>query len=375
MNYIIHLTEKCNLKCKYCYEKRSNNEISFEDIKAIIDKEIEKKSKDVIITFYGGEPLLKKELIYETIEYAKKRKSKTKFFYGMTTNGTLLDEEFVEFIKKNDFLTIAYSFDGNKKTQNLNRVTADGKGTFDIVEKNAKLLLENHKRVMAMVVVTKNNIENLEENIKYLTSIGFKNFNLLFDYLYDWQDEDLKIIKEQFNKVAEIYYNKILEEEDINISLFDEKIKTHIKDGYNCNEDCQLGMKSINVGTDGNFYPCMQFVGNEEFMIGNYKDGIDIEARNQLISSTGKEILICKECSVRKRCKHTCACRNFLTTRKVNELSPIVCEFERIVIDVSDKIAEKLYKQNSKLFLQKFYNKNYEVFKQIVEAKSKRKGE
>lgn len=271
MNYIIHLTQNCNLRCKYCYEKKKEKEISLKNIQLLIDNEIKRKSEYVVLTFYGGEPLLKKDLIYDTINYIKSRKSKTKFYYGMTTNGTLLDEKFIKYIEQNNFLNIAYSFDGERESQDLNRVTVEGKGTFDIVEKNAKILLENHKNVVAMVVVTKNNINKLKENIEYLIDLGFKNFNLLFDYLQNWQDEDLKIIKQQYSKIAEIYYNKILEEEDITFGVFDEKIKTHIEEGYNCNEDCNLGVKSINVGTDGNFYPCMQFVGDEKYIIGNCK--------------------------------------------------------------------------------------------------------
>lgn len=284
----------------------------------------------------------------------------------MTTNGTLLDDQFIKYIEKNNFLNIAYSFDGLKDVQNLNRVTQNNEGTFDIVEKNAKKLLKSHKNVVAMIVVTKNNISKLKESIEYLIEIGFKKFNLLFDYTQNWQDEDLKIIKKQYSKIAEIYYNKILKEEDIDIFVFDEKINTHIKEGYNCNKDCKLGIKSINVDLDGNFYPCMQFVGDKKYLIGNCKEGIDFEARNKLINQAGKESEICKKCLINKRCKHTCACKNYFLTKDINGLSPLVCELERIIIEISDKMAENLYKQNSKLFIQKFYNKNYDIYRQIL---------
>ena len=68
MEYIIHLTEKCNLNCTYCYEDKRDKDISFEDIK-------------------------------NTIDYINSKKSKTKFFYGMTTNGILLDDDFIKYIK------------------------------------------------------------------------------------------------------------------------------------------------------------------------------------------------------------------------------------------------------------------------------------
>lgn len=373
MNYTIHLTQRCNLRCKYCYENKSENEISFENIQRLIDNQIKEKSKSVFLTFYGGEPLLRKDLIYKTIDYINAQKSKTKFYFGITTNGTLLDEQFTKYMEQNNFLNIAYSFDGLEKTQNLNRVTLNGKGTFDLVESNAKKLLKSHINVVAMVVVTKNNINMLKENINYLIKVGFKEFNLLFDYLQDWQDEDLKVIREQYGEVAKIYYNKILKEDDIDIFIFDEKIRTHIKEEYNCNKDCNLGVKSINVGVDGNFYPCMQFVGDEKYIIGNCKEGIDFSARKRLIEQAGVENKICKECSINKRCMHTCACKNYLTTKDINGLSPIICELEKIIIEVSDKMAADLYKKNSKLFIQKYYNENYGFFRQIINNRKENK--
>lgn len=366
MNYILHLTQHCNLKCKYCYENKGVNELSFENIKLLIDTEVNKKTPYVSFSFYGGEPLIKKNLIYKTIEYIKTKKSRNKFYFGITTNGTLLDDEFIKFMSENKFINIAYSFDGKRETQNLNRITVKGEETFNIVASNAKKILSICKNAVAMMVVTKNNIRDLSENVKYIIEFGFRRINLLFDYLQDWQEEDLKIIKEQYNKVAEVHYNKFIQEEDIDIFVFDEKIKTYIKDDCNCNDDCQLGVKSINVGTDGNFYPCMQFVDSKEYIIGNCKNGIDVEARNEFLKKTGKEHNACKECSLRKRCKHTCACKNYLISKDVNTLSPLVCELERIIINIADELVERLYKQKSKLFMQKFYNPNYESIKQII---------
>ena len=70
MNYSLYLTDSCNLNCKYCYEKKfkTNRELSFDNIKKIIDNEIKSKSKESIITFFGGEPLLKKVIIYSCVK-------------------------------------------------------------------------------------------------------------------------------------------------------------------------------------------------------------------------------------------------------------------------------------------------------------------
>lgn len=372
MNYILHLTDTCNLNCKYCYENKSNNELLIENIKHIIDYEIKQKNKISNIVFYGGEPLLKKDMIYQTIEYIKSKRSKTKFYFGMTTNGTLIDDEFINFMKKNKFINIAYSFDGVKDVQNLNRITLDQNGSFDIVEHNAKKVIKELDNVVAMVVVTKNNIEKLEESVKYLLEIGFKTINLQFDYTAKWEDRDLHEIKEKYSKVGQIYYKSILEEKDINIGVFEEKIKTYIDGKYDCNEDCEFGLKTVNVGTDGKIYPCMQFVYKKDYEMGNCQEGIDFNKRNNLLTKLYKKQNICEECNLKKRCKHSCYCKNYLNTKKMYEVAPIICETEKIIIEISDNIAEQLYKNNSKLFLQKFYNQKYNLIKGVLYCGNKR---
>lgn len=367
MNYTLHLTDNCNLNCKYCYENKKCAELSIEDIKSIIDYEISNNSKICNIVFYGGEPLLKKDVIYDVIEYIKSKNSQTRFSFGITTNGTLLDDKFLEFMKENNFINVAYSFDGDEEVQNLNRITKSGEGTFKVVNENATKMLEKFKNTVAMVVVTKNNIKSLENSVNFLINKGFVAINILFDYTYDWQDEDLEIIREQFKKVGEIYYQRIKMEKDIYIPLFETKIKSYVEESNSCAEECTLGMKNVNIGTDGKIYPCVQLVENPEYIVGDCKNGIDKKAREKLINNSQKENEICKTCAVKKRCKHTCACRNYLTSKNINEVSPIVCEIERMTIEIADNVAGRLYKEKSKLFMQKFYNNNYALINAMSE--------
>ena len=60
-----------------------------------------------------------------------------------------------------------------------------------------------------------------------------------------------------------------------------------------------------------------------------------------------------------------------MLTKDVNELSPVICETEKILIEAADRIAEKLYKQNSKMFIQRFYNKKYDLLKELVKKYDK----
>ena len=330
MEYIIHLTDNCNLNCSYCYQHKINRSISFENIKNLIDYEITRNEAYSIIYFYGGEPLLEKELIKDTINYINSKKCKTSFYYGITTNGTLLDEAFIKYMKKNNFISIAYSIDGASETQNLNRKTFDGNETFNIVSDNFKKLLHYFDNISTMTVITKNNLSCLSKNVEYLINMNFKCINLLFDYSQTWQDNDLIELRNQYSKIAKIYADNLLHKKDITIPIIDDKIQTYIYDEYNCNDNCSLGIKTINVGTDGFFYPCMQFVYNKDFIIGNCKSGIDIEKRAKLIQNSKKEQISCSNCTIKKRCKHLCSCKNYKLTNDINKLSPIICETEKL---------------------------------------------
>lgn len=357
MNYRLYLTENCNLKCKYCYEKnKTTNEIDFENIKSIIDYEIKQNNENSLINFYGGEPLLRKDLIYKTIDYIKSKNTRTKFNFGFATNGILLDDEFLKYMKKNNFILIAYSLDGNEEVQNRNRITVDGKGTFDIVEKNAKKTLKKFKNVVAMVTVTKNTLQNLSDSVEYLIELGFRIINLQFDYTANWLDEDLEKIENEYRKISEIYYKSIIKKKQINILIFDKKIRTYIDNTYVCNKECNFGIDNLYVSTDGNLYPCVQFVGNPKFVIGNCKDGVDSNKRDILIKNAYKENKTCKQCAIRNRCNHTCCCKNYVTMNDINKVSPIICETEKVFVKISDEIAEKLYNNYPKIFIKKFYN-------------------
>ena len=355
MNYTLHLTNTCNLNCAYCFQEKKGGSLSFDNIKMLLDREADTSTKSVI-TFFGGEPLLEKNLIYKIVEYTKilQETKKMQFTLNMTTNGTLLDADFIGFVDKNS-INISYSIDGKCDSHNLNRKTIKNEDTFTIVETNAKKLLEIQPYAIAMPVVTKNNILNIKNNIRYIFSLGFKRIVCGFDYTADWQDEDVNTIKKAYEELAELYYNKTLNGDAFYLLPFDNIISAYISESNLCESECQLGLKKVNVATDGKIYPCTQFVDLPEYEIGDCATGIMKEKQSNLMKNSSKEISHCLPCKLRKRCKHTCGCLNILTTGDMNTPSPIICETEKIFIEVSDRLAERLFKKDPNVFIQKQY--------------------
>ena len=362
MNYTIYLTNRCNLRCKYCYESAINCrysynydglDVKFEYIKELVNNIVKSNQKVVNIAFYGGEPLIRKDLIIKTVEYIKNKKSKIKFIYTITTNGTLLDEEFLKYAKKNNFLSFAYSIDGNKVANDSNRINTFGESVFNKVKENAVVALKYFPNSIAMMVLTKNNYMNLVENVDYLYKLGFKYFNIQFNYLDDWNENDLERIKDVYEDLANYYFEKIMTLKNITIYLFDDKIVDTFRKNK-VNDYCKICKEKFFMGTDGKFYPCVQFVGKKDYIIGNTKDGIDYDKVVALENKRKTGNLICDSCLLKERCKHYCACNNYLSNGDINIVSPVNCIYEKNLIKVVDSFIRRILKVNKNILKYKF---------------------
>ncbi|MCL2412315.1 MAG: radical SAM protein, partial [Treponema sp.] len=198
MHLTLHLTNKCNLNCKYCFVPHGSESMTRETAFAAVDFSIE-KGKPSGLLFYGGEPLLEKELIYDIVDYSKKINAKTGhiFHYKMTTNGTLLDEEFLKF--SNDInMTIGLSHDGY--AQNDCRLTNNGNATFDLLEEKIPLLLKYHPYSAALCVMDPTTVHNASSTVQFLFDKGFRyiSLNLNYSKTASWTKKHLAVLEEEY---------------------------------------------------------------------------------------------------------------------------------------------------------------------------------
>ena len=174
MNFTLHLTENCNMDCSYCIRNKTPKDMPLEVLYKACDLAFSKGTRAGIV-FFGGEPLLKKDLIYKAIDYCEAKSSETgiKFSCKMTSNGTLLDEEFLKRASKAG-MKIGLSFDG--MGQDISRRFPDGSSTFGLLEEKAKLLLKYIPESMALLTLDPKACGLLSDSVKYLISLGFKDF-------------------------------------------------------------------------------------------------------------------------------------------------------------------------------------------------------
>lgn len=358
MHYTLHLTNNCNMACRYCYVDHENITVMKPEIsKKVVDLATQDAKGPIGIVFFGGEPLLHKDLIKETIEYCKwkERQQGIMFYFKVTTNGLLLDEKFMELSAKENIF-IALSHDGVKDAHDKHRIDRQGKGTFDLLSDRIDLLLKNRPYAPVLMTVNPDTVMHYCSSVIYLYEKGFRYIICSLNYSAPWTEADVKMLKKQYAKLAEFYFERTLREEKFYLSPFEVKISSHINGDSYCHERCELGKKQISVSPDGFLFPCVQFVGDDRYSIGSVDTGINKGMREKLYVMNEGEKESCKSCVISKRCNHFCGCLNKQSTGSITKVSPVLCSHERILLPIADKLAEKLYKRRSGLFIQKHYN-------------------
>lgn len=352
------VVQECNLRCSYCYGEDGNyNDSGVMDIntaKKSVDFLIEKsKSDSLSVCFFGGEPLLKFDLIKEVIAYCceKEKETNKKFGFTMTTNGTLINKEIEDFIIDNK-IKVQISIDGDKRTHDCNRYYSGKIGSHDMVLRKTESLRKKGL-VDARATITGGEL-NLIQIYDYLSSIGFAKialspaFNLLSDEEYEMLANAYielylnfeKRIKEK--KYKEVLRNKIFMQElgQVNNS----KIRR---------VSCGVARNLYAIDINGDIYPCQRFVSNKEFALGNVFKS-DSGQEEFLKNRTNNNNKKCSSCWARNLCVAGCPHSNLSATGDINLPYEPYCKYVKkvkkelinIYLRLSDKEIEILFGKN-----------------------------
>lgn len=366
MHVTLHLTADCNFRCGYCYAaKRPGERMSLEIAKSAVDLAFDLSAREnpdqsVGIIFFGGEPLLCREVITQTTTYARELANRNNRLchFKITTNGSLLDETFLTDPVTSEIF-VALSHDGVPEAHDHHRRTASGQGTFESLRPTVKMLLQHKPYSPVMMVTTPETAEHYADSVKFLFASSFRYLICSLNYGADWTEKDIKTLEKQYLLLADWYEEKTTREEKFYFSPFDVKIASHVFPGSCLRERCELGMRQISVAPSGKLFPCVQFVetgDDSSFCIGDVHSGIDLNRRAKLYQENADEEKTCRTCAIRDRCNHFCGCLNRQATGSIKKVSPVLCAHERMVLPIADKLAERLFKKRNAMFIQKQYN-------------------
>ena len=363
---ILKTTNSCNLACKYCYaktNKQTKSSLSL-DIKlaekVIIElSEIHKNEKlPIHVNFHGGEPLLFKHKIREIVNGIRSRGLSHKAVeFSIQTNGTLLDEQTVEFCKKNN-MPISISLDGGPSENDLLRVFPDGRGTFKKVAKAIELCKNlEFDKFSVLTTITKVNVHQLPSITKLFDEMGIPLVKFsLFSY---WGlGKSKRELAPSADDVVSAY-TKILTliEKGTLKNIFVQSLAHYIYNLvyfdrlYMCmRSPCGAGSSVITLDVDGSIYACDCGIGDQEFLLGNAKDAsildilksqVNMKFRKRLVHN----IIPCKDCPWRGLCMGTCTHRAYVANGTIYSADPVECKINQQMFKI---LIWKLYK-NPKL--------------------------
>lgn len=341
MNFNIILTSKCNLKCKYCYEghNKSHKDMGVDTASKVIDFIVKtlcsRNEPDRIhrVIFHGGEPFLNYELM-KFIKYKLDEKVSQihKITYMTTTNGTILNDEKIEFIKKNNiFLSI--SIDGTKEMHDQNRIYQDGTGSYAIMVKNLDKLKKQGLLGRARMTYSSSSVSSLYEGIVNISDLGFDLCVPAADF-YDsgWNDENIDILEKEIDKIINDANLK-----NISVSMVNKQLLCKEK------SDCFGGITNITISEDGDLYPCLFTLGEKKFIIGNIMD--DEMINKNKVKKIFEEILTesndCNPCNAQAYCfGNQCKLLNYMVTGKYNTPPYINCRLMEVELNTYKKLKK-----------------------------------
>lgn len=313
----IFLTRRCNLACHYCYRRddSTENDLTPETGRETIDFLLERAGKRLSIAYFGGEPLLRFDLIKDLTAYAQKECAKRDMgiSFSINTNGIPLDREKMDFILENN-IGLAISLDGTPQSHDLHRVAPSGKGCFHLLQEKLPLILENPRRVHTRMTVTPDNAHAMFDGVKYIHGLGFRSLAAAMDRADEgWTVEKREIFRSQYKKVTD-WYMDLLRQGD-RFAMVDLDFGAVSLD-YPQREKgmpCEAGQRGIAVDTSGIIYSCYRFVGLEETAIGHIKTGFDEEKRNAYLDYSIHDVKKCRDCPLNFRC-HRCPWLSYIKT-------------------------------------------------------------
>ena len=336
------VTQECNLACRYCYITTKPEYMTLETGEKAIERAVNSVKKGGLLElgFFGGEPFLASDKIVSLIKYAKEltKEKSINLTVPITTNGTILNDEIWSIITK-PFVYLSVSLDGRPETHNRNRYFPNKEGSFDIVIKNVKYLLERNLKFGVVTVVGPETVNNIQEEIEYLRTLGIGHIELSLDIWSSWDSQALEHLKKSISSCAEVWINGL---PDYTLSWYDDKA-AQLTDSGTKPITCGFGKGDITVTPSGRLYPCERLVeddipDNPMRLKGGVFEGDDFLFGDRTELRYTEE---CIECGIKDMCNTTCGCCNYVRSGKVGEPDQLLCLFNQWTLFETKRVLEK----------------------------------
>ena len=352
----MHVAHTCNLNCSYCFASQGR----FHGERALMSFEVGRQALDYLmehsgnrrnleVDFFGGEPLMNFEVVKQLVAYARgveKERGKN-FRFTLTTNGMLIDDEVIEFANR-EMSNVVLSLDGRQSVHDRFRVDYAGRGSYEtIVPKFQKLVKARGNRGYYMRGTFTHFNPDFTRDVFHMADLGFTELSMepvvcAPDDPSALTAEDIEIVKQQY----EILANEMLRRRKEGHPITFYHYMLDLKSGpciYKRISGCGSGTEYMAVTPWGDLYPCHQFVGEEQYKLGNVWDGVTNTAlREEFRACNAYARPDCATCWAKFYCSGGCAANAYHATGSIRGVYEPGCELfrKRIECAIMMKAAE-----------------------------------
>ena len=339
----LHIAHACNLGCKYCFAGKGE----YCGPAALMSYQVGKDALDYLVKhsgnrhnlevdFFGGEPLMNWDVVKDLVAYGRsiEKEHNKRFRFTLTTNGTLLNDDILEFANK-EMSNLVLSIDGRKEVHDNMRPFRDGRSSYDEILPKYKKAAESRDQMNYYVRGTYTHFNtDFAADVLHLADEGFQQISVepvvaQPEEPYALTEEDIPVLLEQYDILADEMLKRRKEGRGFNFFHF----MIDLEGGpcvYKRLSGCGAGCEYVSVTPWGDIYPCHQFVGQEDYKLGSIYDGIqkkDLQKKFHDCNVYSKPD--CSNCFARYYCSGGCMANSQHFTGDIYGAYKVGCELQR----------------------------------------------
>jgi len=351
----------CNLKCKYCFlyedTPKSNQD-------SLLDTDVGKKALDFLVRksgtrtnlevdFFGGEPLLNFDVVKEVVKYGRsiEKDTKKRFKFTITTNGLLLNDDVIDFINA-EFENVVISIDGRPTVHDAMRRKLNDESSYESILTNALNFVEKRGNASYYIrgTFTRHNLD-FDKDVIHLVERGFKHISiepvvLVQETEYSLKDDDLLSIDEAYRRLLGEYLDRKSKGDEFHYFHFQVDL-----DNGPCVAKritgCGAGNEYVAVTPNGDIYPCHQFAGDKDFLMGNVlQDNFNTSLQNKFGQNNVNSKEECENCWAKFFCGGGCPANSFHFNNDISKPYALGCAIEKnrleyaLILNTIEKIEK-----------------------------------
>ena len=337
----LNVAHVCNMKCHYCFASQGDfglkpGLMSLQTGQKALDFLIAKSGsvKHLEVDFFGGEPLLNIAMLKELVCYGRQREAEwsKKFNFTLTTNALLIDEDIINFVIDNH-ISVILSLDGRPATNDRHRILNNGEGSYyNIVPKIKKIVESQPISYYIRGTFTRLNLD-FSSDLQHIIDLGFDAISLEpavgSKNGYSIQEEDLPQVLAEYDRLTDLLCTCHQQGRQVhffhyNLDLQKGPCLAKRQSG------CGAGVEYLVVTPEGDIYPCHQFVGEKQFLMGNiYGTELDEEVSQWFINNRLGDKVECRRCWARNFCGGGCHANSYHTNGEMSQPARVSCAMHR----------------------------------------------